>query len=472
MFSTITHTALQARQMFWRSAIAWVLAAALVGCAELPDVQALVDRHHMRAVHLENAHGQLSHQQSAAIIARLGRQADGDMLPKQIALEEAIVGSPLMTGNKVTLLQDGPATYKAMLAAIAKARDHINMESYIIEDDEVGERFAEALLERQARGVQVNIIYDSIGTINTTRAYFDKLAAAGVKVLEFNPVNPLAARKAWSPNHRDHRKLLIVDGATVVLGGINVSSVYSSGSAVMSRKPPEEALKKGWRDTDVIIDGPVVSEFQKLFLDTWQRQKGPTLPAKNYYPKLGNQGDQIVHAIGSTPDDASSLYYVTLVSAITNAEKNISIACAYFVPDPQLVQALTDAARRGVDVKLLLPSFLDSGLVFHAGRASYDDLLVAGVRIYERDKALLHAKTITIDGVWSTVGSSNLDWRSFLDNDEVNAVILGHDFARQMDAAYARDLTQSSEVKLAAWRDRPLSNKLKEWMAHWWENWL
>ena len=444
----------------------------LVACADLPDTEALLARHNAQSARFDNARGPLSAKRSAVVLAGLQRGSGGiDILDKQIALEQAIVDSPLTLGNRATLLQDGPATYQAMTLAITQAQDHINLESYIIEDDAVGHEFAELLLAQQRRGVQVNLIYDSVGAFNTSRPFFDRLRQAGVAVLEFNPVNPLTARGSWQLNNRDHRKLLIVDGRTVFLGGINISGVYSSGS-IFRLSPKTRPGPAAWRDTDLQIEGPVVAEFQKLFLQTWDKQHGPTLAAKNYFPTLIEVGRDIVRAIGSTPDDPYSLIYLTLISAIGNAEKQVYLTNAYFVPDLQLLQALSDAASRGVDVRLILPSYSDSGLVFHAGRAHYADLLQAGVHIFERHGALLHSKTAVIDGVWSTVGSTNLDWRSFMDNDEVNAVILGRDFATQMGAMFARDLAASQAINPQTWALRPVHFKLKEWLAQWWERLL
>ena len=441
---------------------------ATAGCATLPDTDALIERHAGQEARFENARGPLSAQKSAAILAELKRKSgDIDILDKQIALEQAIVGSPLILGNKVTLLQDGAATYAAMFAAIRKAQDHINLESYIIEDDETGRQFADLLLEQQGRGVQVNVIYDSVGAFNTPKPFFERLKQGRIDVLEFNPINPLAAKTPWLINNRDHRKLLVVDGSTAFIGGINISSVYSSGSVVRgTAKVPESTV--AWRDTDLQIEGPVVGELQKLFMETWEKQRGKPLTPKKYFPELKPQGKDIVRAIGSTPDDPYSLMYLTLISAIGNAERRVYLTHAYFVPDPQLLQSLTDAAGRGVDVKLILPSHSDSAMVFHAGRSHYSTLLKAGVKLYERRGALLHSKTAIIDGVWSCVGSTNLDWRSFLDNDEVNAVILGREFAQQMQAMFASDLEASEAIDLESWERRPLSFRFKEWMARVW----
>ncbi|MDP3539466.1 MAG: cardiolipin synthase [Azonexus sp.] len=435
------------------------------GCAALPDADAVIDRHAGQAAKFENASGPVSKQKGKAIVADLKRKSgDIDILDKQIALEQAIVGSPLVLGNKVILLQDGAATYGAMFAAIRGARDHINLESYIIEDDEIGREFADLLLVQQQRGVQVNLIYDSFGSINTPRAFFERLQAGGVNILEFNPVNPMQARSPWLPNHRDHRKLLVVDGRIAFIGGINISSVYSSGSAARRRaKVPENSVK--WRDTDLQIEGPVVAELQKLFMENWAKQRGKPLVKKDYFPGLTAAGKDIVRAIGSTPDDPHSLIYLTLISAIGNAERQVTLTNAYFVPDPQLLKALIDAAGRGVDVKLILPGHTDSKLVFHAGRSHYAALLKGGVKIFERRGALLHSKTGLIDGVWSCVGSTNLDWRSFVDNDEVDAVILGREFAQQMTAMIARDLEASEAISLEKWEERSLMLRLQEWGA-------
>ena len=438
------------------------------GCATLPDTQFLTARYTTQEARFESARGPLSKKQSAALVAELKRKAgDLDILDRQIALEQEIVGTPLVIGNRVTLLEDGPATYKAMFAAIGKAKDHINMESYIIEGDEMGKQFADVLIERQAQGVQVNVIYDSVGAINTPKAFFERLSQAGIAVLEFNPINPLAAKKPWTLNHRDHRKLLVVDGRTAFLGGINISSVYSSGSSGRGRSAPVDP-SSGWRDTDIQVDGPVVGEFQKLFIQTWEKQRGKPLAQKDYFPEIAAQGKDIVRAVGSTPDDPYSQIYLTLIAAITNAEKQVYLTNAYFVPDPQLIKALLDAAGRGVDVRLMLPSHSDSGPAFHAGRSNYVQLLEGGVKIYERRGALLHAKTAMIDGVWSCVGSSNLDWRSALDNDEINAVILGRDFAQKMQAAFHRDMASADAIDLASWNRRPLLIRLKEFSARMW----
>ena len=462
------------------------------GCSSLPTIVPDLARRPATPVQLEGARGPLPAAQSKSILDGLrSRGPNTDILDRHLAIEEAIVGSPLTVGNRVQLLQDGPATYRAMLAAISAARDHINMETYILDDDDVGHRFAQALIAKQRQGVQVNLIRDSVGTVGTPAAFFERLAVNGIRVLEFNPLNPLTAQKDWELNQRDHRKLLIVDGRIAFLGGINISSVYSGGSskpAVRTRTErapvraaggapdgsPAGGVEAGlaWRDTDLQLQGPVVAELQKLFLATWAAQQGAPLAPKNYFPRLEHVGKQVVRAIGSSPDEPYSQIYATLLSAIASAETSVHITNAYFAPDPQLLAVLEAAAGRGVDVKLILPSQTDSWLVFHAGRGYYDRLLHAGVKIYERRDVILHSKTALIDGVWATVGSTNLDWRSFLHNHELNAVVLGAEFGDQVRAMFEKDLAASEVITLEQWRRRALTLRMKELFARAWEYWL
>jgi cardiolipin synthase len=441
-------------------------------CGSLPRVVPDTSTRAAAPVQLEDRNGPLTATQSKAILSRLESRGEAtSIFDRHLALEEAVAGSPLMVGNKVVLLQDGPVAFQHMFDAIRNARSTINMETYIIEDDEVGKRFADLLIKKRAQGVQVNFIYDSVGSINTSKPFFQRLTDTGVRVLEFNPINPLTAKKGWDVNQRDHRKLLIVDGKTAFLGGINISSVYSGGSfSRKSRQRPNGGLP--WRDTQIQVEGPVVGEFQKLFLATWEKQKGTPLAVREYSPQLGNKGQEVVRAIASTSDEPYSLIYVTLLSAINSAETSINLTNAYFAPDAQLLAALKEAAGRGVDVRMILPSKSDSWLVFNTGRSYYSELLGAGVKIYERRDALLHAKTALIDGVWSTIGSTNLDWRSFLYNDEVNAVILGPEFGAQMQAMFDTDLASSNLITLEAWQHRSISERLKEAVARLWQRLL
>lgn len=447
----------------------------MIGCSSLPLTYQPKHEHlaaGLRSVRVDGAYGPLSIQQTREVLAKLKKDSpDTNIFARHLALEEDIVGSPLMTGNKVTLLIDGPSTYKSMFAAIEEAKNNINMETYSIEDDEVGRRFAAALVDKQKSGVQVNLVYDSIGSHDTSGDFFKPLVDSGAHVLEFNPLNPLMLRKEWKVG-RDHRKLLVVDGRIAFVGGVNISSVYSSGSFTSSKPRKKDA--QPWRDTHIRIEGPVVSKFQEFFLATWKEQKGEPLEldCDKFFPPISSQGTEVVRAISTTPADDYSPIYVTLISAINSAETYAYITNAYFVPDPQLLSALENAARRKVDVRLLLPSKTDSNLVYYASRSYYDELLSAGVKIYERQDALLHAKTAVIDGVWSTIGSTNLDWLSIEHNQEINAVILGQDFGSEMKSMFEKDMEASKLVTLDEWRKRPIGQRMKEFAARLFSRWI
>ncbi len=478
---------------------------ALIACSSIPIMVPDMAMQSSKPARLESANGPLTAAQSKKILSRIKKNGDEtSIFDRHLALISEVAGSPLVIGNKVDLLIDGPSTYAAMLSAIDNAKDHINMETFIFEDDEVGTEFATRLMAKQRSGVQVNLVYDSVGSIGTPKEFFAMLKESGINVLEFNPINPANVRDDWTLNERDHRKLLVIDGKVAFVGGINISSVYSSGSfggskgssqgsfKSKSKKKPAKAdadaviktdgnkaePKKSaidgipWRDTHLKVAGPVVGEFQKLFIATWEAQKGEALAPKEYFPALSNQGNEVVRAIGSSPDEAYSQIYATLISAINSAETQIYLTNAYFVPDPQLLASLKDAVRRGVAVKLLLPAKTDSNLVFYASRSYYDELLSAGVQIYEHKEAILHAKTALIDGVWSTIGSTNLDWRSFVNNQEINAVMLGQDFGDQMQRMFYDDLADSNHITLKEWRSRSITARIKERAARLWARFL
>ena len=443
------------------------------GCAALPNVTEMIDEapSAQKPRQIVTSQGVLSPQQSKAVMDRLKRSVNPtDVLERHTAVVESVTESPLTKGNKVTLLADGQAAYAAMFKAIRRAKSQINLESYIIEDDETGRKFAELLLQKQGEGVQVNVIYDSMGSINSPASFFQRLRAGGIQVVEFNPLNPLADRDEWGLTHRDHRKILIVDGQVAIMGGINISKVYSSTPLKRKRN------RKGpihWRDTDIQIEGPAVAEFQKLFLDTWLKQKGPKLSERNHHPgAAGEKGSALVRVIGSTPGESNRIPFIVYVSAISFAEHSIHMTNSYFIPDDQIVKALGDAAGRGVDVKIILPGVTDSMLALHAQRYHYSGLLKSGVKLYEHGTSLLHAKTAVVDKVWSTVGSTNMDFLSLLNNDEVNAVILSKEFAVEMEKMFAGDLANSRQIKWDEWKNRPYLNRVREWFVNLFVRWL
>ena len=453
------------------------MAGLVGGCATLPRVSDAIDNAAVQSPpQILSSRGYLSPEKSKALMERLkGSGAPTDIVERYNAVIESVSGSPLTSGNRVTLLVDGPETYAAMFKAMENARDHINLETYIIEDDESGRRFSDLLLKKRAEGVEVNLIYDSRGSFTTPAPFFQRLRDGGVRVIAFNPINPLKARKSWRLAHPDHRKILIVDGKIAFTGGINISAVYAnrpSGGSRSSGGKQDNVAEMPWRDTDVQLEGPVVAEFQKLFLDTWERQKGPKLSGRNYFPDLKAVGKAFVHAVGSSPGESNRLTYVLYVSAITFSENSLHLTNAYFVPDDDTVNALMSAARRGVDVKIVLPGTTDTSMTLNAGRYLYSRLLKSGVKLYKRRGVMLHAKTAVIDNVWSTVGSTNMDFWSFSTNDEVNAVILSKEFAAKMEEMFARDLAESDEIRPEKWKKRPVVDKVKQWIAHKFRRWL
>lgn len=452
----------------------WAMLGALAlfgGCATLPDFDSLRPARPAKSVRVLSAEGVVKNTSTAALVRSVQEAGQSDLLRHHLALMDALGGPPLVAGNEARLLIDGPAAYQAMFASIEGARSHINLETYIFYDDVIGNKLAELLLRKQAQGVQVNVIYDGVGSIKTPPEFFRQMRDAGIRTVEFNPINPLAG-KTLSLNHRDHRKMLIVDGRVAYTGGINISSVYSSGSSAPRRRRQEPDLKDGWRDTQIELRGPAVAEFQKLFADTWTQQKGEPLPPREYFPRLERQSNKLVRVIGSSPADAINLIYIELLSAISSAERSVHLTMAYFVPDEQVMKALREAAQRGVDVTLILPGLSDFKVVLEAGRSYYADLLDSGVKIYERRDAMLHAKTAVIDGVWATVGSANMDMRSFLHNNEVNAVVLGEEFGAQMESMFRTDLVRCTPITRESWASRPAGERLKEWLARMWQYWL
>lgn len=431
-----------------------------------PDVTPVIDGA-SGAPPIVGSRGQpLSAGQSKAVLARLSREAENsDVLQRHLALEKALEDSPLVVGNKTTLLRDGPATFAAMFKTIKAARHYVDLEYFTFEDiDSDGEKLGDLLVEKQRAGVQINVIYDSAGSSDTPPEFFDRLRQAGVVILEFHPLDPLKAKAGYSLNDRDHRKILVADGSIGIVGGVNLSKVYGSKILLQDRDEPS-ANPETWRDTDLMIEGPAVAQLERLFLDTWSHEKGPPLVPSGFFPPLTAKGDETLHIIGSTPSEVVPEYYATILSAIRNAERNIWISAAYFVPTQQEQEDLLAAARRGVDVRLLVPSKSDSEFALLVGHSRYDDLLEAGIKIYELRDKMLHSKTATIDGVWSVIGSSNFDHRSVLFNNEVDAVILGRATAEQFQAMFEDDFANSDKIDQAAWESRPLGERTKEYLA-------
>jgi cardiolipin synthase len=439
-------------------------AALLSRCAAVPDVGGLT----RRDVGLPE--GGYSRDESKDLASQ--PTDDVAALQQQYDLQLGLSKSPLVFGNQVTLLSGGAAAFAAIFEAIGRARESINLEYFILADVVSGiTHLSEILLNRLRAGVRVNMIYDSYGSRDTPRAFFDTLRHAGAKILEFNPLDPLVGRTARSPNDRDHRKILVVDGRIGFTGGINLDRAYENPPA--AAVPPDgDARHSFWRDVAVRIEGPAVAELQKLFFATWQGHKAPEADPANYFPPLPRQGVQTIRIIGSSPGDRQPLYYASLLTAIKSARRRIWLCSGYFVPPHQEREALNAASQAGIDVRVVAPAFSDVQSAVYAARAAYGDLLESGAKVFEMQDAVLHAKIVVVDDSWTVVGSSNLDRRSVVFNYEVDAVILGHDAAAQVETVIREYMAAAHPITLANWERRSVGEHLRELKARIWQYWM
>jgi cardiolipin synthase A/B len=455
------------------SVIVCLCVFALQGCAKLPDIETITTLHKSKnPPYIMGCCKPFSADKSRAIIDNFQQQVGHrDILSQHIMSMEALSGSPLIAGNKVTLLRDGPQTIASMTEAIRSAKDHIHLEVFIFRDDEVGRPLADLLIEKQTQGVTVRVIYDSYGSRKTRTKFFESMQRAGISLYEFNPFTLLNIGGKWNLHNRSHRKILVIDGKIAFTGGINFYHVYEKNphSATAGTDNGQPLF---WRDTQIKIQGPAAARFQKLFLETWFRRQKNTALNSNLFPCIDIQGDALIRVIAGSPEQRIPHIYAAYISAILNARKSIYISQAYLIPDENMLDAFSAAVQKGVDVQIIVPGKSDFWMPIHAGRASYRRLLQSGVRLYEMKGAVLHSKTAVIDGVWSMVGSSNMDLLSFLHNTEANAVILDTDFARKMEAMFKEDLAVSDEIFPAQWDQRPWTNRIKETLARLFKYWL
>lgn len=348
-------------------------------------------------------------------------------------------GAPLVGGNDVRLLLDAAENYPAWLDAIRGAGRHVHLENYIIRDDATGRRFADALLERAAAGVSVRVLYDWLGCLGkASRRFWNRLRAGGVEVRSFNPLR-LDRPLGWLS--RDHRKMLAVDGRVAFITGLCIGRPWE-GVPEKKREP--------WRDTGIALRGPAVREVEEAFAGVWA-MAGPPLPdgALDIAPPAP-AGDVSLRVVASVPATSGMLRLDLLVAAL--ARRRVWLTDAYYAGVSAYVQALRSAARDGVDVRLLVPGASDLPLVKTLSRAGYRALLEAGVRIFEWNGSMLHAKTAVADGRWTRVGSTNLNVSSWLGNCELDAVIEDEAFARNMEETYLRDLERATEIVLSPHR--------------------
>jgi len=444
-------------------------AALFTGCRVVPEVQLARTLPLSRSpapVDVVGPEGVISRAARVRATRQLATTGDTALLDYHLAAMRDLGAPPLLTGNSVELLIDGPRTYRSMFAAIEAARSYILVESFIFEEAVQGDRKLSALLAHAVtRGVRVYVMYDAVGSLTTDQEFLAGLGQAGVALCVFNPVNPLDDRFAGL-NQRDHRKIVVVDGEQAFAGGVNFSNAYRIASQQVKRKglSKQHALDEGWRDTHIGVRGTGARELERLFRETWQAAKcaGEVQPA--FDAQARKAGDVLLQIVPSTPRDEMNQIYATLLSVITYAQRSIDITMAYFVPDDALENALRDAAARGVRVRLILPSYSDFSGVFYAGRAHYDELLESGVKLYELESAFLHSKSIVVDGIWSSIGSTNFDWRSFVHNDEISVCVIDAGFAREMNTMFDADLGESREITLEAWKKRGFGERFKELM--------
>lgn len=364
--------------------------------------------------------------------------------------------SALTANNAVDLLINGEQKFPEVLRAMEAAKNHIHIEYYIYEDDEIGRTIEEVMIRKAKEGVRVRFIYDDFGSRSIRRKSVRRLRDAGVQVFPFYRV--IFWILANRINYRNHRKIIVVDGCIAFVGGINVSDRYIN--------KPGDAKKLFWRDTHLRIEGPGVLHLQYLFLCDWNFCADDHLePDESFFSKPSSfpiKGNKIVQIAGSGPDSDTPTILFSLLQAINLAEKEILISTPYFIPGDSILDALIVASLGGVSVKLLVPGISDSLIVNAAARSYYDDLLNAGVEIYRYKKGFIHAKTMVSDGQVAIVGTANMDYRSFDLNFEVNAIVYNAELATELRNVFYADIKDAEKIDAAAWMARPWNKQLAE----------
>jgi cardiolipin synthase A/B len=364
---------------------------------------------------------------------------------------EALTGAPISNGNEARLLINGDRIFPAFLETIEGAERTLNVQTYIYWRGEIAHDVATAIGRKARDGVRCNLILDALGAAKMERSLVRELETAGVRVIRFRPPKPYAIRRVAN---RTHRRLLIADGRIGMTGGVGVAAEWTGDA-----EDPDH-----WRDTHVRVRGPVVRGMQGAFAENWLEGTGEVLAGDEYLPDLEPVEDggpmQLVRSSATVGDtNAEALYYL----AIASARRSIELTAAYFVPRPAFTDALCSAAHRGVAVRILVPGpHIDKSLVRVAGRAAYDELLDAGVRLFEYQPTMLHAKTLCVDGAWSSVGTVNFDNRSFQLHDEVTLCVWDRRFAGELHEAFERDLERSEEIEPGRWDGRGPVQRVSE----------
>jgi len=364
---------------------------------------------------------------------------------------EAVTSAPITEGNAAELLINGCRIFPAFLETIREARSTVNLLTYVYWRGDIAHELAEALCAKAQEGVEVNVLLDAVGTAKMERSLLRRMRESGVSVARFRPPKPYAVRRL---NNRTHRKLLIADGKVGMTGGVGIAEEWTGDA-----QDPDH-----WRDTHLRVHGPVVRGLQGAFAENWLEATGDVLVGDGYLPPLdpvdGGGSMQVVRSSAGVGDtNVEALYFL----AIECARRTLDLTAAYFVPRPAFIEALTDAAGRGVEVRVLVPGrHTDKEFVRVAGQATYEELLDGGVRIFEYGPTMLHAKTLCIDGVWSSVGSVNFDNRSFQLQDEATIGIQSTELARLLTEQFERDLEVSEEIHLRRWRARSAWQRTRE----------
>ena len=351
--------------------------------------------------------------------------------------------------NRVTIFTDGPAFYPAMLEAIRGAKRSINMECYIFQHGEVANAFIDALSERARNGVNVTIVVDAIGSLSLWGRPVSRLRAAGCRIASYQAIRWYSVHRL---NNRTHRELLVVDGAVAFVGGAGVADWWMT---------PQKRRRRPWRDTMARVEGPVVAAIQGVTAENWLECCGEILTGPDYFPEIAPCGDTTAFVIKSSPSDRATTSRVAFQLLLEGADHTVRISTPYFLPDAALRQALLRIAGRGVEIRVIVPGrHTDQHWVRLASRRMWGPLLEAGIRIFEFDTAMMHAKVLLVDDLWAVLGTTNLDNRSFEHNDEDNIAMRDPGVAARLLADYERDIAASEEVTLDAWRRRPIWEKI------------
>jgi cardiolipin synthase len=364
-----------------------------------------------------------------------------------------LLGPQTLDGNRVVGQQNGDEIVPAMLAAIREARRTITFETYIYWSGEVGQEFADALSERASAGVRVHVLLDWVGSQRIEQSLLAAMRDAGVEIELYRPLHWYHLARL---NNRTHRKLLVVDGRVGFTGGVGIADKWDGRA-----QDPDH-----WRDSHYRAEGPVVAQMQATFADNWSKARGVLLHGDDYFPAVEASGGMRAQMFASSPEGGADSMQLMYLISIASAARSIALASAYFVPDQLTTDALVDARKRGVRVRILVPGpVIDTDVVRRASRAGWEPLLAAGVEIHEYQPTMFHCKVMIVDEQLVSVGSTNFDVRSFRLNDEANLNVYDAAFARRQLEVFERDLERSRRVTLEDWRARPFREKLVERLA-------